>query len=434
MPGKARRRKRRQHNNNSRSSVSSSDPHQAKRRLIEACLRSNPVDVPELRRLALAEGGLLCDELRYKVWPKLLAVNVYKASDFRAKVRENKDTDQIQRDIDRSMWHFTVHKTLSDGERQTKREALSAIINAIVCEHPSLNYYQGYHDVVTVFLIVVGEQRAYQLVEQSSLHFFRECMRPDFQQVTTALQLIMPLFELEDPEFYQYLCKSEVEPFFALPWLITWFAHHLADLRVVARLYDAFLSAHPLFSLYFCAAVALSRRDVLLTEVECEFAMVHTQLTKLPEDMPMKVERFLREAAQMFARHPPEALARRAKPRLSFPKACAWLDWDWVPATQQPDSALWAEARGKKRPRRKRVRNRGGGSHGGGDSGSSANDRGDNDNSKRKRHASGAGRGKQVAFWATSVLAAATLVTSLSWYAAELSGGAAAASGGAAYS
>jgi hypothetical protein len=37
-----------------------------------------------------------------------------------------------------------------------------------------------------------------------------------------------------------------VECFYALPWLITWFAHHFADLSAVSRLYDALLASHPL--------------------------------------------------------------------------------------------------------------------------------------------------------------------------------------------
>jgi hypothetical protein len=374
------------------------DAQQTKRRLIDDCLRSKPVNVAELRRLALTSGGLLTDELRYRAWPKLLEVNVFALSDFRKTVHENKDTDQIQRDIDRSMWHFSCHKNMAVEERTTQREILSTIINAIVCEHPSLNYYQGYHDVVTVFLMVLGEQRAYQLVEKASLHFFRESMRPDFKQVTLALQLIMPLFQIEDPEFHKYLVASEVEPFFALPWLITWFAHHLTDLSKVTRIYDAFLSAHPLFPLYFCAVVALSRRDTLLREVECEFAMVHCHLTKLPQDMP--IEDFLEQALDMFERTSPEDLIRRyARPKLDFPKESEWLHWDWVTPQQQPDSVLWAEARGKKRPRRR------------------INDTPEAVGSSSKRRA-----GKRAAFYTASVLVASFAV-GLVWHVAELTGG-----------
>lgn len=39
---------------------------------------SDPVDIDTLRRAAVSKGGLLTDEVRRKVWPKLLSINVYK--------------------------------------------------------------------------------------------------------------------------------------------------------------------------------------------------------------------------------------------------------------------------------------------------------------------------------------------------------------------
>ena len=42
---------------------------------IYQALNSEPTDVAALRRMAISEGGLLTDEIRRKVWPKLLNVN-----------------------------------------------------------------------------------------------------------------------------------------------------------------------------------------------------------------------------------------------------------------------------------------------------------------------------------------------------------------------
>lgn len=38
---------------------------------------SDPVDIETLKRAAATRGGLLTDEVRRKVWPKLLNINVY---------------------------------------------------------------------------------------------------------------------------------------------------------------------------------------------------------------------------------------------------------------------------------------------------------------------------------------------------------------------
>lgn len=44
---------------------------------IQRALNSDPVDVETLRGAAVSEGGLLTDDVRRKVWPKLLSVNVF---------------------------------------------------------------------------------------------------------------------------------------------------------------------------------------------------------------------------------------------------------------------------------------------------------------------------------------------------------------------
>lgn len=44
---------------------------------IHQALNSDPVDIETLRKAAVTEGGLLTDEIRRKVWPKLLNVNVF---------------------------------------------------------------------------------------------------------------------------------------------------------------------------------------------------------------------------------------------------------------------------------------------------------------------------------------------------------------------
>lgn len=43
---------------------------------ITQALNATPVDVGTLRRMAISEGGLMTDEIRCKVWPRLLNVPV----------------------------------------------------------------------------------------------------------------------------------------------------------------------------------------------------------------------------------------------------------------------------------------------------------------------------------------------------------------------
>lgn len=43
---------------------------------ITQALNATPVDVATLRRMAISEGGLMTDEIRRKVWPRLLNMPV----------------------------------------------------------------------------------------------------------------------------------------------------------------------------------------------------------------------------------------------------------------------------------------------------------------------------------------------------------------------
>jgi len=65
------------------------------------------VDLTTLRQISI-ESGLINHGLRKKVWPKLLAIDVENTSHFlEENYSLNADSDQVRRDIDRSLWKFT---------------------------------------------------------------------------------------------------------------------------------------------------------------------------------------------------------------------------------------------------------------------------------------------------------------------------------------
>jgi hypothetical protein len=99
--------------------------------------------------------------------------------------------------------------------------------------------------------------------------------------------------------------SCQVEPFFALPWIITWFAHQLTRFDEVARLYDVFLVSHPLFSLYVSAAVVLEARARVL-QCDCDFGTMHGLLSKLP--LTMELEKVVARAVTLIHQVPPAEL------------------------------------------------------------------------------------------------------------------------------
>lgn len=58
-------------------------------------------------------------------------------------------------------------------EREVLQEQLINIILDVLRRNPQLHYYQGYHDIVVTFLLVVGERMAIAMVEKLSNHHLR---------------------------------------------------------------------------------------------------------------------------------------------------------------------------------------------------------------------------------------------------------------------
>ncbi|KAI3358641.1 hypothetical protein L3Q82_015056, partial [Scortum barcoo] len=277
---------------------------------IHQALIRDPVDIETLRRAAASKGGLLTDELRRKVWPKLLNINVYDLPHKPGRdVRENhKDYNQVVLDVRRSMKRFP--KGMPATERAVLQEQLIDIILEVLKHNPQLHYYQGYHDVAVSLLLVVGERMAIAMLDTLSNYHLRDFMDPTMDSTKHILNYLMPILEQVDMELHDFMMiRSEVGTIFALSWLITWYGHVLSEFRHTLRLYDFFLASHPLMPIYLAATIVL-HREKEVKQTECDMAMVHHLLSRIPQDLPY--EHLISQAQDLFDQYPPSLLAKRA--------------------------------------------------------------------------------------------------------------------------
>uniref|UniRef100_K3WBN5 Rab-GAP TBC domain-containing protein n=1 Tax=Globisporangium ultimum (strain ATCC 200006 / CBS 805.95 / DAOM BR144) TaxID=431595 RepID=K3WBN5_GLOUD len=257
----------------------------------------------KLRRLAVHNRGFVSDTFRQEIWPFLVGyggfepLEVHDPGHFAARTGPHRDDYQVEKDIERSLWHYDIVKGIRESDRRAKRRALTQIINAVLRGNDELHYYQGYHDVSSVFLLALGDQRAFCALERVSSSYHREAMGTGFETVMQVTRLLFPLVDAEDSALFAYMCQSGVEPFFALPWMITWFAHQLQRFEDVTRLYDVFLVSHPLFCLYVSAALILEAR-VRILKCDCDFGTMHSLLSKLPQTMD--VEKVIARATMLI--------------------------------------------------------------------------------------------------------------------------------------
>ncbi|PGH03777.1 hypothetical protein AJ80_08647 [Polytolypa hystricis UAMH7299] len=276
-----------------------------KREILQAC---DARDIGALARLATSEGGFLQDDIRKIVWPILLGFDRSRAngdSPTWLSLPRHGDEDQVKLDVNRSFVHYP---NCPDKELDAKKEHLSQLITKVLRNNPILCYFQGYHDIGQVLLLVLGTEQAAPAFERISLLRIRDYMLPSLSPALKHLQLIPAILECSDPKLRQHL--SGTKPFFALAATLTLYAHDIQEYSDIARLYDFILSYEPVVTIYLFAAIILSRKKELFEIPLDEPEMIHFTLSKLPQ--PLDLDGLIASTMTLYHEHPPERLPFRA--------------------------------------------------------------------------------------------------------------------------
>ncbi|KXX82128.1 GTPase-activating protein gyp10 [Madurella mycetomatis] len=275
--------------------------------ILEACRRR---DLSALRALAESPGGFLTDSIRQQAWPVLLGIPLIdgktepdadEAASWKALPR-HKDEDQVQLDVNRSFIYYPNDQT--ESQLSLQKSHLSALILHVLRRHPYLSYFQGYHDIAQVLLLVLPAALRPRALSSLSLLRIRDFMLPSLGPAIAQLRLIPDILRLADPPLWEHL--SSTEPFFALSGTLTMYAHDITTLGEIARLFDVLLARDPVFTVYLFAAIVRCRRAELFETPPDEPEMLHSILSKLPA--PLDLEGLIAEAGELERKFPPERL------------------------------------------------------------------------------------------------------------------------------
>lgn len=187
------------------------------------------------------------------------------------------------------------------------------LITKVLREHPMLSYFQGFHDIVQVFLLVLGVEQAGEAVKHLSLLRIRDFMLPTMAPSLAHLHLLPSILYSADPKLCRHL--SQTEPFFALAATLTLYAHEIQEYGDIARLFDLLLAHGAVVSVYFFAVIVLSRREELFEIPADEPEMLHSVLSKLPK--PLNLPALIQKTIELVVDHPPERLPFRAWAKIS---------------------------------------------------------------------------------------------------------------------
>ncbi|MCJ1408449.1 hypothetical protein MMC19_002524 [Ptychographa xylographoides] len=248
--------------------------------------------------------------------PRLLGSDVRPAKpesgvlDWRMLPR-HRDEDQVKLDVNRSFIYYPRDE--SEQQLDRRKEDLSDLIIEVLRRHPMLCYFQGFHDIVQVVLLVLGKSLAVSAVSHISLLRIRDFMLPSLSPSLDHLRLLPAILFAADAKLCKHL--SQTQPFFALAATLTLYAHEIEDYSAIARLFDFLLAEEAVVSLYVFAAIILSRKDELFEIPADEPEMLHFTLSKLPK--ALDVEGMIGRAQELFVTFPPEGLPFRAWSKIS---------------------------------------------------------------------------------------------------------------------
>ncbi|XP_017041464.1 TBC1 domain family member 20 [Drosophila ficusphila] len=283
--------------------IPESDEELCKRLEIEEFIKQsveNNFPMEQLVKLSLSPHGLVNDHLRKILWPQLAGVDVndLERAPTVDELQCHPEYNQVVLDVNRSLKRFPPG--IPYDQRIALQDQLTVLILRVIQKYPNLRYYQGYHDVAVTFLLVVGEEIAYAIMEQLSTTHFSECMQETMEATQRRLMFVWPIIKFENAELYKFLQSSAVGTLFALPWYLTWFGHSLNSYKSVVRLYDYFL-ASPIYSPIFVTAAILLYRSKDILKEDCDMASVHCLLSKLPEDLPF--EELLKTSSNLLKKY-----------------------------------------------------------------------------------------------------------------------------------
>jgi hypothetical protein len=209
------------------------------------------------------------------------------------------DEQQVLLDTNRSFNHCLPRK-FTDAEVAELRNELQLLICCVLRRHPWLHYYQGYHDIAQLVLLIADRDQAVALVilEQLSKYALRDFMLSTLAPSMSMLPLAHDIIRVYDPDYYRIL--SDVEPYYAVSPLLTWFMHNLENYQDACRVLDLLVaSADPSMVLYLIAAQTIFRKQQV-ADADGDPDLIFHVLSKPRHEGDASLESWLQLAVKLY--------------------------------------------------------------------------------------------------------------------------------------
>uniref|UniRef100_A0A060T9C2 ARAD1D10714p n=1 Tax=Blastobotrys adeninivorans TaxID=409370 RepID=A0A060T9C2_BLAAD len=236
-------------------------------------------DVNLLAELARSREGLITNSARAKVWTLFAEKygNITEPEQDWHQLAPHSEEEQIKLDVERAFVFYPA-----EGDKEQLKEKLFDLIRSVFRRHPQLSYYQGYHDIAQVILLVFDGivENAVPVLEAVTMSFLRDYMLPSLDATLDQLELVPVILTLADPYIGQLV---RGKPFYALSSVLTFLAHHIKSFDEICVVFDHVIASNDMsFVLYLYVAIIISQRDEI-KELGGDVDIIHSYLTNVGE-------------------------------------------------------------------------------------------------------------------------------------------------------
>lgn len=187
------------------------------------------------------------------------------------------DRNQVELDLVRSFVHF---EGISRKVLSKYRKKLQHVMDYVFYHQKHLHYYQGFHDICSILVLILDDSSACVAAERLALYHLNDFMKSSMDSVLPYLNYVYVLLSKIDPDIYQSIIKTGTPPYFSLSWLLTWFSHDIKNLNHVYYLFDVILKQNPMFPLFLIVSmIHMNRQSLLAMDATDD---LYQQLSKLP--------------------------------------------------------------------------------------------------------------------------------------------------------
>lgn len=137
---------------------------------------------------------------------------------------------------------------------------------------PRWHYYQGFHDIATVIVLLFRKRpsECTRITFQLTLCYLDPFLSLSIVEIQSLfLTKVYRIIKQEDGTLFEQL--ERIPNLFMLSWILTWYSHEIPQLPKIMRIFDEILATHPIFPIYLAAAILLSKRteiDIVQKEKE----------------------------------------------------------------------------------------------------------------------------------------------------------------------